>query len=507
MPRRRLRMVAVRTLAFLALHQGVALAQPAPPPGQPGQPPPGRPGQQPPAAGPAAPPATPALQRIEVNDPALAPVPPPARTLASWNEARAVIDQRSADLVIAVQEIARAEGIARRALAAALPSLDARGNLTHRLAGDQTTVGVPPGQDPGPVGVPPGQDPTGPSASRSDLFPTSASASLTLSQPILAPRAWYGIGTANLSVEVAKLSLEDRRRVTIGAVADAVVSIITAERVSEVNRVGLRSALERLELTRRRERLGTGTKLDVVRAEQDVALARATLVTGDESLRRAREALGAVLGERGEVGVPPTFSLNGIAAEMRSQCAEGRSDQRADVRAARAELEIAERNLTDAKLAFAPYAELSSTLQTQTAFGNDLGISSRSWEWSISAVLTIPIWDGGARYGDLRVNRALVEQQRARIGLAERAAELDTTQAVRGVAVAEQARAVAEQARDLARETARLTQVAFEAGTATSFDLVESGRRQREAEIDLAVREFEVVRAKITALLASASCR
>ncbi|HTN92415.1 MAG TPA: TolC family protein, partial [Sorangium sp.] len=82
MPRRRLRMVAVRTLAFLALHQGVALAQPAPPRGQPGQQPQGRAGQQPPAAAPAAAPApaaTPALQRIEVNDPALAPVPPPAR--------------------------------------------------------------------------------------------------------------------------------------------------------------------------------------------------------------------------------------------------------------------------------------------------------------------------------------------------------------------------------------------------------------------------------------------
>ncbi|WP_437737834.1 TolC family protein [Sorangium sp. So ce1335] len=490
MPRRRLRMVAVRTLAFLALHQGIALAQPVPPAGRPDQQPQGRPGQPAPATATTTPP------RIEVDDPALAPPPPAPRTLASWREARSIIDQRSADLVIAVQEVARAEGIARRALAAALPSLDARGTLTHRLAGDQTTVGVP--ADP---------DPTAPSTARSDLFPTSATAALTLSQPILAPRAWYGIGTANLSVEVAKLSLEDRRRVTIGAVADAVVTVVTTERASEVNRVGLRSALERLELTRRRERLGTGTKLDVVRAEQDVALARATLVNGDESLRRAREALGAVLGERGEVGVPQTFSLNGIAAEMQSQCARARSDQRADVRAARAELEIAERNLTDAKLAFAPYAELSSTLQAQTAFGNDEGISTRSWEWSISAVLTIPIWDGGARYGDLRVNRALVEQQRARIGLAERAAELDTAQAVRGVAVAEQARVVAEQSRDLARETARLTQVAFEAGTATSFDLVESGRRQREAELDLALREFEVVRAKITALLASASCK
>ncbi|WP_437747117.1 TolC family protein [Sorangium sp. So ce1504] len=488
MPHRRLRMVAVSHLAVLALCQGVALAQPAPPQG--------RPGQQAPAAAPTTAAAAPAAmpQRIEVNDPALAPVPPPARTLASWNDARVMIEQRSVDFAIAVQEVARAEGVARRALAAALPSLDARGDLTHELAGGSSVSPSLPA-------------PGGPGAGAIEDAPTTASASLTLRQPILAPRAWYGIGTARRSVDVAKLSLEDRRRVTVGAVADAVVSIVTAERVSEINRVGLRSALERLELTRRRERLGTGTKLDVVRAEQDVALARATLVSGDEALRKARETLGAVLGERGEVGVPQGFSLNAIAAEVQSECAEARSDQRADVRAARAELEIAERNLTDAKLAFAPYVDLSSTLSARTSIGDESTRRARSWGWSISAVLTVPIWDGGARYGDLQISRAAVEQQRVRLGAVERTAGLETTQAVRGVAVAEQSRAVAEQSRDLARETARLTQVAFEAGTTTSFDLVESGRRQREAELDLAVREFEVVKAKITALLASASCK
>ncbi|WP_437767633.1 TolC family protein [Sorangium sp. So ce764] len=505
MPHRRLCMVAVSHLAVLALCQGVALAQPAPPQGRPGQQAQPRPGQQAPAAAPATTPPTaaaapaPMPQRIEVNDPALAPVPPPARTLASWNDARGMIEQRSVEFAIAVQEVARAEGVARRALAAALPSLDARGDVDHELAGGGA-VRLPPGLAPAPG------EPTGAFQDVEDA-PTTLRASLTLRQPVLAPRAWYGIGTARRSVDVARLSLEDRRRITVGAVADAVVSIVTAERVSEINRVGLRSALERLELTRRRERLGTGTKLDVVRAEQDVALARATLVSGDEALRKAREALGAVLGERGEVGVPQGFSLNAIAAEVQSECAEARSDQRADVRAARAELEIAERNLTDAKLAFAPYVDLSSTLSAQTSLGDESTRRARSWGWSIGAVLTVPLWDGGARYGDLQINRAVVEQQRVRLGAVERTAGLETTQAVRGVAVAEQSRAVAEQSRDLARETARLTQVAFEAGTATSFDLVESGRRQREAELDLAVREFEVVKAKITALLASASCK
>jgi outer membrane protein TolC len=399
--------------------------------------------------------------------------------LTSWQETRAIIDQRSADLVVAEQEVARAEGLARQALAGALPSLDATGNVTHRLL------------------------PSSQSVAGFESAQTTAGASLTLRQPLLAPRAWYGIGTAGRAVDVAKLSLMDRRRVVTGAVADAVVSIVTAERVSEINRVGLRSALERLELTRRRERLGTGTKLDVVRAEQDVALARATLVTGDEALRKSREALAAALGERGAIGVPPSFSLNAIAEEMRSQCASAPPDQRADVRAARLQVELAERDVTDVKLAFAPYAEVSSTLRGETALDTD----QRSWSWSIQAVLTVPLWDGGARYGALRANRAVVEQQRARLDVALRGAELDAAQAVRAVSVAEQERATAEQARDLARETARLTQVAFEAGTATSFDLVESGRRQREAELDVALREFNVVRAKIAALLASSSCR
>ena len=58
----------------------------------------------------------------------------------------------------------------------------------------------------------------------------------------------------------------------------------------------------------------------------------------------------------------------------------------------------------------------------------------------------------------------------------------------------------------MVKSSARLSRVAFESGTGTSFDLVDSGRRQREAELDLAVKEFDVVKAKIAALLATATC-
>ena len=65
---------------------------------------------------------------------------------------------------------------------------------------------------------------------------------------------------------------------------------------------------------------------------------------------------------------------------------------------------------------------------------------------------------------------------------------------------------VSAKSRDIAAESARLSKVAFVNGSGTSFDLVDTARRQREAEIDLAIKEFEVVRAKIASFLAEANC-
>jgi outer membrane protein TolC len=74
------------------------------------------------------------------------------------------------------------------------------------------------------------------------------------------------------------------------------------------------------------------------------------------------------------------------------------------------------------------------------------------------------------------------------------------------VQVADSNLVVSRRSRDIASESARLSRIAFLNGSGTSFDLVDTARRLREAELDLAIKEFEVVRAKVTALLALATC-
>jgi outer membrane protein TolC len=462
------------SLLFAAASAG---AQPAAAP-KPQSPPPTapKPAVPPPPDAVSTPPATP--KAIEINDPMLAPVPAAPHTLAGWKDALSIISTRSTDVLIAQQEIEKSEGLTREALAAALPSLTGQGSITHNFITDDTLQKFAPSPS------------------------HTLTAQLTVQQPILAPRAWYQIDTAKLGTKTAKSTLADKKRTTLAAVADSIVAVVTSERVAEVNRIGLRASLERLELTSRKARLGSGTRLDVVRAEQDAMIARTTLVSGDEALRKSRESLGLLLGSAEPYGVSSTISLNEIEQTVRQTCPAATPEQRSDVIAAKANKEIAERGVTDSKLAFVPTASLSSTLSAS----NGTTSSGKDYAWSISGVITIPIWEGGARYGSMRVAKAQDEEAKLRVDATVRQATLETNQASRAVLVADQARQLSEKSRDLAKETARLSQVAFEAGTGTSFDLVDSGRRQREAEIDLAVKEFDVIKAKIAAMLASANC-
>lgn len=478
--------IAALALApLLLLVTATASAQPPPSPQLPAAP--SAPGKPP------APPesALPALPKVEVNDPLLAPIPPAPHLLNSFHDALKTISARSTDLAIAEQEIERAEGQSRQALAAALTTVNGSVSITQSLlGGTMTTL-------------------SGNNTTTSN-GPT-VGASLSASQPILAPRAWYGIKTAKLNVKAVQQSVDDKRRTVLAQVASSIVSVYTAERVAEINRVSLRNSLQRLNLAERKARLGDGTRLDVLRAQQDAAVARGQLISGDESLRKTREALGLALGSNEPWGVPANISLDEMQQALGSSCQTGSIEDRPDVASARTSVEIAQRGITDSKLAFLPTADVRSTAsasQGSTSQNQD-GIQvndGRQTSWTIQGVLNLPIWEGGYRYGSMRIARANAEEAKLRLDATRRGATFDVAQSLRSVSVAEQARVVSEQNRDLAREAARLAERAFAAGAGTSFDLVDAGKNERNAELDLAVKEFDLIRSRIASLLATATC-
>ena len=419
---------------------------------------------------------------VPVDDPMLRPVERAPHNLRDWREALQLVRTRSPDLRVALAQIEVSRGRARMALAGALPKLTGTGTLTHQLVQYEPI-------NPSPVPFP----------------ATVFTARADLVVPLLSARNWYDYATAKDTVQKIEVDVDEAERKVIAGLAEAVVAVITAERLAEVTRVSLASALSTLELNRRSERLGASNGIDVLRAEQEVARSRANLIDSDEQVKRSREALGQALGDSVPWGVPPEINLNTLQADARSTCHEESDvERRPDVRSARAAEHIAERNVSSVDYSFVPTVNATSALVYST---NDFSTGSRGpVAWSIGGVLSWNLYDGGFRYGERQQNEGLLEATREQTGAIRRAARIQVGQTRRGVDVARQRLEVARIGNQVAQDSARLARVKFNAGDGTSFDMVDTQRAAREAELDVTVKEFELVRAEIIAFLALASC-
>jgi len=425
----------------------------------------------------------------EVDDPMLRPVPPAARRLTSWQEALRRVRAQTSSLRISAAQVEQAAAQSRLALAKALPTLTGTAGIQrHLLMGEgwkQTSAGFERGTIPDPA--------------------TTWNAGLALRVPVFAPRAWHDAKTARRAERSARLSAKESERLAVLATAEAIVSAVTAERLSEVSRVSLRSGLSTLGLTRRRARVGAAGAFDVLRAEQEVALTRAQIVAADESVRLTREALGLAVGSSEPHSVAHDISLDTLVSDAARSCRpEQTVETRPDVVAARAQVEVAARNVDSVDWAFLPTVDAVSNLDYLSS--ERRSANNEHVTWSVGALLTWQLYDGGVRYGTRDANHAQLSLAREQLTQAKRLAQVEVVRAQRAVRVAEANLDVSRRTREIASQSARLARIAFVTGNGTSFDLIDAAKRLREAEIDLTVKEFELVRAKVMALLALSTC-
>lgn len=426
---------------------------------------------------------------LDVTDPMLEPIESPEHIVTDWREALERVRNRSTNYLTSLAQVDAARGQSRIALASSLPTLMGTGNLTsHLIFGEGFNLQT--GELGGTTRIP---DPA-----------TVWNIGATLRVPVLNLRNWYDYATSRKEIDRAELQADDAQRLIIGALAESLVSVVTTERLAEVTRVNLAAALSNLELNERRAQLGSGTAIDVLRARQEVELSRAQLVEADESVRRAREALGQALGYPEPWGVTPDIKLDQLRKDARDTCRSNSSvEDRSDVRAAALGAAIAERNRDSVNFSFLPTVDFTSTL-TYNSF--DTFTNRKPTTWTIGGSLTWHLYDGGLRYGQMTLTAAQAEQARQQGIQTERDARIEVAQAIRGVDVAAQSLKVAHASKTIAEDNAELARSRFLNGTGSSFDLVDTQRSARQTSLDVTVREFELLRAEIIAFLALASC-
>ncbi|EPX60262.1 efflux transporter, HAE1 family, outer membrane efflux protein [Cystobacter fuscus DSM 2262] len=464
-------------LSHVVLAPGVTLAQaspaPAPPPEAATQPP-----------------------QPEVSDPMLAPVAPAPIQVGSWDEALQMLRQRSTELGTALARVESASGQRRVELAGLLPTLNGSASVQYNLLGPTVAIGGAPGNGAGGGGAGGG---VGGLTTTSPLGTANVAASL----PLFDLQAVHSLRAADATRQAAEFSLDETRRQLTRTLAQTLAQVAASERLAEVNRVNLRSSLERLALAQRRMELGAGTRLDVIRLEQDAEAARAQVVSGDESLRQARDALGLLLGSPQPVGLGGGLSLEELINRGQRECrALQELQQRPDQAAARAQVEAAERQVSAARSQYLPTLQAQSSV---TALTVDPGFA-RVPIWNIGAVLTLPFYDGGVREGLVWQARAQEDIARQAAVNVERSATVEVRRVRRNVDVAGEQQRIAQRARELAAENDRLTRRSFEVGAGTSQDLVVSAAALRQAELNLVVSELQFFQARIESFLVEAAC-
>lgn len=415
-----------------------------------------------------------------LEDPLLAPAPRAKRELSSWDEAHQLLKASSTDERSAVAGVERAQGEWRQALGVLLP------NARLTVSGLYDVL-----------------NPATPLAGTVNPTSPLATAGVSASQSVIDLSAWRGLWATNAGRGRAEAEVRDvRRRVTQG-LARALVAVVAAERVAELNRVGLAQALERAALTERTKQLGAATQVDVVRTQQDVEGARGTLIAGDEQLRRTREALALAVGLDEELGVARAFALDQLVTQTLADCRVEPWDQRADLQAARAAVEAAAESRRKATAGHLPTLGVTTNLFAHTSTRPD---PVRFSTWSLAAVLTVPLSEGGGREGLVDERRGAERQAAEALEAKRRQVSLEVARSRRAVAVAEALVGSAGKARTIAAQLDQLTRRSFEVGRGSSLELVQSAGALRQADVILATREFELVQARLDALLTEASC-
>jgi outer membrane protein TolC len=318
--------------------------------------------------------------------------------------------------------------------------------------------------------------------------------SANASVPLLAASQWAAATQARDQVDIARLSVTDVRKEIASATAQAYLAIIAAQRQIEVVLLARETAQAHLEYAQKRLAGGAGTRLNELRAAQEVAGDEARLEITRLAARRAQEALGVLMAADGPVdaAAEPMFEVPTIADEPTWMAA------RPDLRLFNATERAAERTSRDSFKDYFPTVFASFDPQVVTPAG--LFQPSRTWRLTFSASQSI--FDGGQRKGMARVREAAAASSRFQLTSAQIQARSEVRMAQEDVRATERALDSIRLAAQHAQDVLSITNTAFQAGATTNLEVIDAQRSARESQAATAIGEDAVRRARLDLLIA-----
>lgn len=378
--------------------------------------------------------------------------------------------------VVAMQELARARALREQIASQSLPTLSANGGYT-RLDHDRVIRG----QNGNPDNI---------IAARNQT-----SANLLVALPV-SPKAMGAWSHASDNVHVASLSLEDTQRQVALETARGYLTVVNERKLVEVSRSARESALAHRDFAQQRLQGGVGNRIDAVRAQQELATSEAQLENTKVQLDRAREALGVLVGM--EVPLDAASVPELVFAEPLEQALD-EVRNRADVKTAQLRRDAAHHVTRDSWLDYLP----TMSMQFDGFYQDPPTLTLPRTGWQATLLLTVPLFDGGYRYGVRRERSAFEREAQAQLDSTVRQARSEVRVAFEAVDGADRALFAAEEAAKNAKEALKLEDLAYHEGTATNLERVDAERQARDTATRAALAEDSALEARLELLEAS----
>lgn len=319
--------------------------------------------------------------------------------------------------------------------------------------------------------------------------------SLTVSMPLFNGRALPLLQNAYTAVNAVDLAGTQARSALLYATARAYYAAYTAKKMMGAATKQLESATQHRDAVQERVSLDAAPPLTLRRAELDVIRAEQGVRSADSGYRLALGALGNL------IGVESTFDVLEPPAQVPLE-QERDADElmklayqsRLDLRAQKLALEVADRNRVEAWMQFLP----SFNLMAQgRATSNANGFVATPYTGAVILSASIPLYDGGARYANLKETASRIREELLRVRQLETKIEGQVRGNIENLELKERSLQLSREAVAVAQATLEQAKTLYDVGAATPLDVSDASLALYFTEMDLFQTELDVHQARL----------
>jgi outer membrane protein TolC len=317
------------------------------------------------------------------------------------------------------------------------------------------------------------------------------SETLALSQTLFDARSLTSLAAVRARRDADVASAAESRRQLAFEVSQAFLATLGTTQVREASARRFTFAGQNLEAAKARFAAGLASVNDVTRAELEYATAEVGLTQVKGQVETSTLQLGHLLDAPEAVRGPlvvPEFLIEAASAEAAdSEGLVGEAlARRLDVGTLRS-LASAQRSLSRLPmLGWLPSLSASG----RYSLTNEASFNNRNWNWSIGATLSWSLFDGGARFGQSKEQRALARLADLDLQAATRKVDVEVREALVSLASQRASLRQATVAHEVAKKNAAETTELYRQGLASALEVADANVSLFEAEVALVQERY-----------------